>query len=500
MNSGTNEPTALTRKICNKAMKKMLPLAMVLLFHTGMQAQVRLGFLGGVHSTNVLETNHLPGWDTTTKRYENSRSGFQLGVIVEIPLGFRGLFFQPALTYTTKGRRYSRTNDSITSLVTDTVYNKQTLNLGYIEIPLNLTYKMPLTANRRNSFFISAGPYVSFFDNGSITYESLTQSANKYSSVSNPITVGKGPDTYKTVDIGVNGRVGFELGNVMLGAYFSRGLTSFYNAPYAGTFHHQLLGISLGIWLSSTARPLPAKKDTDKDGITDDQDMCPLQPGTAKWHGCPVPDTDHDGIDDEHDSCRTIPGLARYNGCPIPDSDGDGVNDEEDKCPHQVGLARYNGCPIPDRDGDGVNDEDDHCPDSAGPVENHGCPIIKEIKRETTEKINYIARNIFFTLASDRLKDSSGAVLAELAALLKAHPEWHLTIEGYTDNQGAPERNRLLSEKRAMAVRNFLIGKGIPGTQLTAIGYGQEHPIQSNMTEKGRAVNRRVELKLNIKK
>jgi OOP family OmpA-OmpF porin len=496
MNPGTKERTAL--------IKKMVPvLVLAIACCTGTQAQIRLGLLGGVHSSSVLETNHLPGWDTTTKKYNTSRSGVQLGIIVEMPIGHKGFFFQPALTYTSKGRKYAKTNDSVTSLDTDTVYIKRTLNLGYIEIPLNITYKIPLTANRRNSFFISAGPYIDFFYNGNVTHESLTQSTKKYTNESDPVTVGKSADTYKTADLGFNARAGFEMGNVMLSGYFSQGLTSFYNAPYQGTFHHQLFGVSLGIWLSSTNKPparVKPKKDTDKDGVPDEEDMCPLRTGTAAWHGCPVPDTDRDGIDDEHDSCRTIPGLARYNGCPIPDSDGDGVNDEEDKCPHQVGLARYNGCPIPDRDGDGVNDEADNCPDSAGPVENHGCPIIEEIKKETTEEINYIARNILFTPASDKLTDSSFIALDHLAGLLLAYPKWHLTVEGYTDNQGTPGGNRLLSQKRATTVLNYLVRKGLAAKQLTATGLGQDHPIAGNTTAKGRAANRRVELKLSIEK
>lgn len=480
-------------------MRKILPLFVLSFFcFLAGNAQVRLGILGGIHSSKVLETNSIPGWDTAVKRYQGSRSGIQLGVIVEVPLGHKGFFFQPAITYTSKGRKYSKTNDSATSSLTDTVYARQTLDLGYIDIPLNFTYKIPLSSSHKNSFFISAGPDISFFYNGSITNESLTRKTQTYTNESDPVTVGKGANTYKTVDIGVNARAGFEFGNVLLSAYFSQGLTSFYNAPYQGTFHHQLVGASLGIWLASTAPPpVIRKKDTDQDGIPDDQDACPLKPGTAAWHGCPVPDTDHDGIDDEHDSCRTIPGLARYNGCPIPDSDGDGVNDEEDKCPHQAGLARYNGCPIPDRDGDGINDEEDKCPDSAGTAGNNGCP---EIKKETTEKINYIAKSILFNQASDQLTDSSYFMLDELTSLIMIHPEWQLTIEGYTDNRGKPEKNLLLSQKRAMAVRDYLVKKGIEETRLTANGLGQEHPIANNTTEAGRAANRRVELKISLKK
>src|ERR1700722_7194438 len=144
------------------------------------QAQVRLGILGGLHSSNVLETNSLPGWDTSVKKYLGSRSEFQLGVIVEVPLGRSGFYFQPALTYITKGRSYDRNNDSITNLQTDTIYNKTSLNLSYIEIPLDFTYKVALTANGRNSFFVSAGPYVAFFNSGSVTTQSLTSSPEQF--------------------------------------------------------------------------------------------------------------------------------------------------------------------------------------------------------------------------------------------------------------------------------------------------------------------------------
>jgi len=468
----------------------------------GLHAQVRLGILGGLHSSKVLETNHIPGWDTTTKPFNNSRGGFQLGVILEIPL-FKDLYFQPALTYITKGRIYNKNNDSLTALATDTVYNKQTLKLGYMEVPLNLTYKFPLTANRKNFFFLSAGPYLSFIYSGHVTTENLIASTKKYNNDTEPITVGKGPNTYSTFDWGVNGRAGFELGKLMLSAYYSRGFGNFYHADYSGTFHHEVVGATLGIWLTSSA-PAKAlrKKDTDRDGVNDDVDLCPLQPGSPAWHGCPVPDTDHDGVDDDHDSCRNVPGLARYHGCPIPDTDHDGIDDEHDSCRTVAGLARYNGCPIPDRDHDGINDEEDKCPDSAGTIGNHGCPVVvvPEIRKEEEDQINFIAHNVNFTSASDKLIDSSEVALDQLAGLLLAHPQWHLAIRGYTDNSGAPARNVLLSRKRAEAVKVYLTHKGIAASRLTAEGFGQEHPIADNLTAKGRSINRRVELKLSVEK
>lgn len=494
MKSATKEPTAIIWKI----ICLFLP---VLFQGAGADAQIRLGILGGLHSADVKETNQIPGWDTAVKKYESSRSGVQLGVILEIPVGHKGFFFQPAITYTSKGRQYAKSNDSATMAATNLVYKKQTLALNYIDIPLNLSYKIPLSSNHKNSFFISAGPSVSFYFSGKLSTQTLTYSTSKFSDQSDPLTVGKGPDTYKTLDLGVNARAGFEIGNVLLNAYFSRGLTSFYNAPYPGSFHNQLFGASLGIWLTSTAIPKPpAPKDTDKDGIPDAQDLCPLQPGTAAWHGCPVPDTDRDGIDDEHDSCKTVPGLARYNGCPIPDSDGDGINDEEDKCPHQSGVARYQGCPIPDRDGDGVNDEEDKCPDTAGSLENQGCPVVKKDTDEIREKLDYTAKNILFNLGSNQLTDSSYAALDDLAEILKDHPDWHLTVEGYTDNEGTPQRNLILSEKRAQVVKNYLVKMGVMEKNLTATGFGQENPRADNSTPKGRSANRRVELKLSTRK
>ncbi|PSR10736.1 MAG: hypothetical protein DA408_07415 [Bacteroidetes bacterium] len=109
-------------------------------------------------------------------------------------------------------------------------------------------------------------------------------------------------------------------------------------------------------------------KDTDGDGITDENDDCPTVAGLTATGGCP--DTDLDGIADAKDACPEVAGDAKFNGC--PDTDGDGVADNQDNCPDVAGVRRFRGCP--DTDGDGVADPVDLCPTVAGVVALDGCP------------------------------------------------------------------------------------------------------------------------------
>ena len=227
---------------------------------------------------------------------------------------------------------------------------------------------------------------------------------------------------------------------------------------------------------------VPVVADRDGDGIPDADDSCPDVAGLAKYKGCPIPDTDRDGINDEQDKCPTVPGLAKYNGCPIPDTDGDGINDEEDKCPTVAGIARYNGCPIPDTDGDGINDEEDRCKTIPGVRENGGCP-----------KIDFKAENIQFATGTANLTPVAKAELNKLVTILsRDYPNVRVGIEGHTDNVGKAESNQLLSDKRAAAVKTYLVSKKIDASRLDAAGFGQTQPIADNTTAEGRARNRRV--------
>lgn len=233
--------------------------------------------------------------------------------------------------------------------------------------------------------------------------------------------------------------------------------------------------------------PPPPPADTDKDGIIDEKDKCPTVPGVAKYDGCPIPDTDGDGINDENDKCPTVKGLAKYQGCPIPDTDKDGINDEEDKCPTVPGVARYQGCPIPDTDGDGVNDEEDKCPKVPGDKDNFGCPKI-----ETSVKLN----NIQFKTGSAVLLPIALKELKKVNDYLKANTGFDVVVEGHTDNVGKAANNKVLSQKRAQSVVNYLVKLGTPKERLSAVGYGSEQPVADNKTAAGRTQNRRVAFKI----
>lgn len=102
--------------------------------------------------------------------------------------------------------------------------------------------------------------------------------------------------------------------------------------------------------------------------------------------------------------------------------------------------------------------------------------------------------NIFFDFDQYDLKPESKIELNKVVHLLKANPSLTIQINGYTDSVGSEQHNLELSKNRAQAVVNYLISKGIESQRLNAKGYGASHPVASNETEEGRALNRRTEM------
>jgi OOP family OmpA-OmpF porin len=230
--------------------------------------------------------------------------------------------------------------------------------------------------------------------------------------------------------------------------------------------------------------------DTDKDGIEDSADKCPQLPGVAQFQGCP--DTDKDGIEDSADKCPQVPGVAQFQGC--PDTDKDGFEDSVDACPAEPGIAELKGCPAKDTDGDTLPDHRDNCPTEPGPVENQGCPVkdkqIVSIQKDRLE----IKDKVYFDSGKAKIQSRSFKLLDQVAKVILEHPDLEkVWIEGHTDEVGGSEYNTELSQRRAEAVRDYLVQKKVAPERLEARGMGRTRPVAPNNTEKGRAANRRVE-------
>jgi outer membrane protein OmpA-like peptidoglycan-associated protein len=125
-------------------------------------------------------------------------------------------------------------------------------------------------------------------------------------------------------------------------------------------------------------------------------------------------------------------------------------------------------------------------------------PMAQEVTADAMysalKKDGFIALYINFDTGKSNIKPESMAIIGQIAALLQAHPEIKVSIEGHTDNIGTPQSNKVLSTQRAKSVLNAVAQKGIAATRLTALGWGQEKPIADNRSEEGKAKNRRVEI------
>lgn len=232
--------------------------------------------------------------------------------------------------------------------------------------------------------------------------------------------------------------------------------------------------------------------DSDKDGVIDPLDQCPDTPlgVPVDAKGCPL-DSDQDGVVDAKDLCPNTPLGAEVdvNGCPF-DTDQDGVPDFRDDCPN----TPY-GTPVDERgcsrdnDGDGVGNDIDQCPNTLPglEVDKVGCPLRNQI---------ITLNNVHFEFDKANLLPDSRQLLNKVAASLKDQPELRIEVAGHTDSKGSDEYNLNLSDRRAASVRKYLVSQGVAGENITSQGYGETQPVSENVTEEGRALNRRVEIRL----
>jgi outer membrane protein OmpA-like peptidoglycan-associated protein len=247
-----------------------------------------------------------------------------------------------------------------------------------------------------------------------------------------------------------------------------------------------------------------ADADADADRVGDADDRCPRVPedrdGFADGDGCPEDDNDRDGLVDKIDRCPDDPedrdGVDDDDGCPDADNDRDGLADKIDKCPAEAedrdGFEDDDGCADPDNDRDGVADLRDGCPGEAGPAPG-GCPQQYDLIAITAKRIE-LKQPVVFGRGGAAIQRVSHRLLNEVARALRDRPTLALEIQGHTDSQGAAATNRRLSQRRAEAVRAYLVRRGVARSRLTARGYGEREPIADNRTAAGRAQNRRVDL------
>ena len=239
--------------------------------------------------------------------------------------------------------------------------------------------------------------------------------------------------------------------------------------------------------------------DRDGDGLSDEREMNehgtnPRNPDTDSDHlqdGIEVngptdpnnPDTDGDGaLDGVEDANRDGVTDANEADPTIPDTDSGGVPDgfelENSMNPRDPADD--------DADNDGVLQNVDACPDTAegAEVDERGCVIIRE---------RMVLSGVQFGYDSADILPASEPVLQIAVQALRDNPDVRVEIGGHTDNQGGRSYNRDLSQRRAEAVRDYLVAHGIDTGRMTVRGYGFSRPVASNDTPEGQAQNRRIE-------
>lgn len=111
-----------------------------------------------------------------------------------------------------------------------------------------------------------------------------------------------------------------------------------------------------------------------------------------------------------------------------------------------------------------------------------------------TGRASFHDQEVHFETAKGTILPDSTAVLDQVAAALKEHGDWKMSVQGHTDNVGSAAANQPLSQERAEAVVAWLGEHGVDRSRLIAQGFGDTRPVATNDTDEGRAQNRRVEL------
>jgi outer membrane protein OmpA-like peptidoglycan-associated protein len=124
-------------------------------------------------------------------------------------------------------------------------------------------------------------------------------------------------------------------------------------------------------------------------------------------------------------------------------------------------------------------------------------PVVAAAPPPAPVKKKIVLRGVNFDFDKYNIRPDAAPILDEAAKTLKEYGDVTVSVDGYTDWIGSEEYNQRLSERRAAAVKDYLVGQGVSATRMTARGFGKTNPVASNETAEGRAQNRRVELIVN---
>lgn len=421
-----------------------------------------------------------------------------------------------------------------------------------IEVPVGVLFRLPM--GNKATFLAGVGAKLSFplkfsyeVTDGTVTrsvYNEklavLFDSLPKYgitTSADHPS--GSSETRFMTASGYLDLNLVHKVGRIHLfyGLYADYGLTSLakkekvlsnnkeYNGVLSSDAVEKVIPFSVGVRLGVKI-PCPRLKDQDRDGVIDNFDNCPHTPAglpvdscgcpldtdgdgvydyldrcgdtpkgvVVDTCGCPL-DTDGDGVPDHIDQCPYTPKNTPVDnhGCPF-DADGDGVADHLDKCPNTPEGVKVdqNGCPL-DADGDGVPDYLDKCPTIPGVEANQGCPEVSEKARKAFKNAEH---GIEFEPGTAVLVRSTCHYIDKIISIMREYPNYRLVVNGHTDSSGSMAVNLKISKRRAMAIVDYMVERGIYPSRLKSFGHGGTQPIGDNKTLNGRKLNNRIEFKV----
>lgn len=255
-------------------------------------------------------------------------------------------------------------------------------------------------------------------------------------------------------------------------------------------------------------RPPRDTGDDDGDGVVNADDECR---GDAEdeddYHdddGCPEADNDEDGLLDAADKCPNEPedadGFQDDDGCADRDNDNDKIADVDDKCPNEAedpdGYLDNDGCDEPDNDTDGIPDVIDQCALEAetinGNNDDDGCPDNGDSLVMVMPDRIEIFEAVTFDGTGAKLSKKSANVLGQVAATLRANREFkRMRVTVHVHPRGGGDQD--LSEKRAKAIREWLVQWGIEPERVESRGLGSSRPLVPKKQKGAAQLNDRVE-------